>query len=161
MFFNIFIVIGPILIGFGGYVLFGLVRQIVNALRSRHWTGRVTGVITRRGQEQLKFPGSRQEQRVFQMSVVEYEYVVDSQTYQSGNIAFTPRRVGSGSRLSRIVSDLEPGKEVEVCYNQHRPSEAVLSPGTEPMEWGAVFGGLAFTALFIGVGAAIMLGLFD
>jgi hypothetical protein len=141
-------------------VLGGLAWQLINACRSRGWTGRTTGVVIRRGQKELRFPGRRLERRSFRMSVVEYEYTVEGQAYRSGKVAFSPRRVGPGSKRSLLIEQLEPGREVEVSYNQNRPREAVLYPGFEKLELDAVFAGLAVAALFLGVGIAMLLGVF-
>jgi hypothetical protein len=152
------IVGAPILLAAGCWVLGGLAWQLINAYRSRGWTGRTTGVVVRRGHEDLRFPGRRHQRQSFRMSVIEYEYVVDGQAYRSGKIAFTPHRIGPGSRRSRLIAELEPGREVEVCYNENRPKEAVLYPGFEKLELGGVFVGLAVAGLFIGVAVAMLLG---
>ena len=142
----------------GCWVLGGLAWQLINACRSRGWTGRTTGVIIRRGQEELRFPGRRLDRQSFRMSVIEYEYTVEGQVYRSGKIAFTPRRVGPGSKRSLLIEQLEPGLEVEVSYNENRPREAVLYPGFQKLELDGVFVGLAVAGLFIGVGIAMLLG---
>jgi len=64
-----------VLFATGFWVLGGLLWQLTGACRSRGWTGRATGVIVRRGHEDLQFPGRRLERRSFRMSVVEiFEY---------------------------------------------------------------------------------------
>ena len=151
-------VVGWLVIAVGCWPLGGIIWQLTNAFRSRSWTGRAQGTVIRRGQELLKFPGRRRhEGRAFQVSVVEYEYEVDGQLYRSGKVAFTPRRVGPGSQFSKLIAELEPGREIEVVYNESRPQEAVLYPGFEKLEIGSVLGSLVFAGIFIGTGLAVLL----
>lgn len=144
----------------GFWVLGGLLWQLAGTFRSRGWTGRTTGVIVRRGHEDLRFPGRRLEGRSFRMSVVEYEYTVDGETYRCGKLAYTPHRIGPGTRRSKLISQLEPGRKVEVCYNERRPKQAVLYPGFEIFEYGSIPVALAVAGLFIGFGIAVLLDVF-
>jgi|GEM_PF-6755363 len=143
----------------GGWILYGLLGQLINAARSRHWTGRVKGVVIQRGMERLEFPGRRHEARAFEVAAIEYEYEVAGETYRSCNVAFTPYRGGRDSRRARLIATLPPGQPVDVVYNEARPREAVLHPGFEALEMGGVLFGLFASGLFLGVGIAMLLGL--
>ncbi|QDU40925.1 hypothetical protein Mal4_52880 [Maioricimonas rarisocia] len=143
----------------GCWILYGLLSQFVNAARSRHWTGRATGIVVQRGMKRLEFPGQRHERRAFEVAALEYEYEVAGETYRSRNVAFTPYRGGHESRRGRFIATLEPGQPIDVVYNESRPREAVLHPGFAPMEVGGVLFGLFAAALFLGVGSAMLLGL--
>ncbi|MFG0332024.1 MAG: DUF3592 domain-containing protein [Maioricimonas sp. JB049] len=152
---------GLVTVACGCWILYGLLSQFINAARSRDWTGRVKGVVIQRGMERLEFPGRRHEARAFEAAAIEYEYEVAGETYRSRNVAFTPYRGGHDSRRGRFIAAIEPGQSIDVVYNESRPHEAVLQPGFAPLEIAGVLFGLFAAALFLGVGLAMLLGLFD
>jgi len=83
--------------------------------------------------------------------VVEYEYTVDGEQYTEDNVfpGQFDRSKGSRSWAEDIVSQYDPGEEIEVNYRPNNPGEAYVRNDGLPGTWFVAIG-YALVALFGG-----------
>ncbi len=134
----------PLIVG----VLFSVlgVKTIIKAFDSRDWLnceGTITHseIITKTSRSNSGTTSTRYSPKI------QYEYVVEENTYSSSNISFGGRNAGR-DYVQQTVDYYHVGLIVEVYFNPENPTESALEPGVTS----GTYMPLAMGLIFMGVG---------
>ncbi len=128
------------------------------AKASTDWPS-VKGVVT--SAEVIR---SRSDDGVNYRPEVLFDYTVEDEKYQQGNIRYDGNwSTNKSTYANKMVRKYKVGTEVDVYYDPNEPFEAVLEPGTSwmsylPIGFGAIFF-LIGAGLFLGTGGYLLFGM--
>ena len=123
VFLYLFIFVGVLSLGFGGWNLFG-------SLQCAHWPT-AGGVVV--GGEIQRNPGSAENGDTYSAEVT-YQYMVAGRHYEGNRLAFGAMS-SSTEYAQRILGHYPVGQKVTVHYSPADPEQAVLETGVHGGTW--------------------------
>jgi hypothetical protein len=142
----------------GGYLVFASIRGRRKAQASQNWPTATGRVLEARLQHSTT-SDAEGDMTTSYYPQVEYEYVVQGQTFHGNKIAFGPQKTSSSqSKAQTTLASYPPGVAIPVYYNPVQPQEAVLEKSAPAGMMGLIIGIiLVVISACLGLGGAFAL----